>query len=197
MNQDAPQAPEEIAQLAEACVRYVREALQLTLDYSPETLPILDHYLRERASGAEEGVIELLAPTAGAYFGEVVRRHVAGARWHCPDDEYPAYRIEFEPFFLAFNPIGVALEVLYAQDVPGWGAHFQLLDDGRARVMAALEQNPEVRPRDYYTLSMRYEVLEQVTALLTGLEAERDERRVFGPEVYRAAEGKPRDRDPH
>ena len=110
-----PQNDEDIdgvAELADACVRYVQEALELELDYTPETLPILDHYLKSRMEDPKEELLSLLAPTAGAYFGEVVRRTVDGARWHCPSGHFAAHRIEFETFFLHFNPIGVAVEFL-------------------------------------------------------------------------------------
>ena len=183
--------PSHVVELAEACVRFVKEALELELDYTPETLPVLDHYLRERARGAEEGVFELLAPAAGAYFGEVVRRSVEGARWHAPQGQYEAYRIEFEPFFLAFNPVGVALEVLMADEVPDFGVHFQLLDDARPVVEASLERTGGVRDEDYYTLSVRYEVLEQVADVVGAREAQQKEPRTFGPNVYAATRSDP------
>jgi hypothetical protein len=180
--------PPEIADLADSCVRFVRDALGLELDYTTDTLPILDHYLRERARGASEAVIDLLAPAAGAYFGEVVRRQMAGARWHSPKDDYAAYRLEFDPFFLCFNPIGIAREVLTSRDAEDWGTHFQVLDDARQLVSDALAGN-EVESDDYYTFSVRFETLEQVADLLSGLEEARAERRHFGPEVYRAVHG--------
>jgi hypothetical protein len=178
---DSP--PPEIAELADACVSYVREAMELELDYDSDTLPILDHYLRERGRGAEHGVYDLLIPAAGAYFGEVVRRRLGGARWHCPKGHYAAYRLEFEPFFLAFNPMGVALEVLTGAASEGWGTHFQLLDDARPVVKDALEQT-DVRDEDYYTMSVRYEAVEQVADLLSVLESQQKKKRVFGEDVY-------------
>src|SRR5262245_61853652 len=130
--------PQAIADLADACVRFVHDALGLRLDYTSDTLPILDHYLHEAARGARPEVQALLAPAAGAYFGELVRRHMAGARWHAPEADYARYRLEFEPFFLCFNPIGVAMEVVQQADAEGWGAHFGLLDDARSSVEHAL-----------------------------------------------------------
>ena len=59
--------PAEVGDLAESCVRFVHDALGMTLDYTPDTLPILDHYLRDRARGTSEEVLDLLAPAAGAY----------------------------------------------------------------------------------------------------------------------------------
>ena len=46
---DAP-PPEQIADLARACVDYVKRALHVELDFSAETLPMLDHYLMTRGA---------------------------------------------------------------------------------------------------------------------------------------------------
>lgn len=182
--------PSEIADLAAACVRFVHDALGMTLDFTPETLPILDHYLKESAKGAGEELLDLLAPAAGAYFGEVIRRHMPGSRWYAPEGDYPAHRLEFDPFFLCFNPIGIAREVLTHQVAEGYGAHFQVLDDARDAVRHSLD-NSEVAPEDYYTLSVRLEAIEQIADLLSAMEGSKRDRRRFGPEVYRAVNGEP------
>jgi hypothetical protein len=187
-------APTVITDLAEACVRFVRDAVGLTLDYTPDTLPVLDHYLKEGARGAKSEIRELLAPAAGAYFGEVVRRSLDGAHWHAPEHDYAAYRLEFESFFLGFNPLGVALEVLLQNDAPEWGAHFHMLDEAREPVREALERSAAVDPDDYYTLSMRFETIEQVGDLLSAMESTQPTPRHFGPEIYRVANGRPTDR---
>ncbi|MDH5673689.1 MAG: hypothetical protein OEZ06_16150 [Myxococcales bacterium] len=184
------EVPPEVVELAGECVRYVKEALDIELDFTPETLPILDHYLRERARGAETGVFDLLAPLAGAYFGEVIRRGIDGTRWHGGGAEYADYRIEFEQIFLAFNPMGVALEVLTQADSSGLGAHFQLLDEARAAVESSLDSSAAITAEDYYTLTVRYEVLLQVVGVLVGLESQQPQRRIFGRDVYRAAQPK-------
>jgi hypothetical protein len=181
--------PDDIAELAQACMRFVKDALGMELDYEPETLPILDHYLQERAAGAKPEVAELIGPAAGAYFGEVVRRTLRGARWHNPAGDYAQYRLEYEPFFLCFNPIGVALEVLEGDDVPDVGAHFQVLDDARQAVHESLENTEQVRPEDYYTFSVRLEVLQQIAGVLSAIESAQPAPRHFGPEVYAAANG--------
>ena len=182
--------PAAIEDLASACVKYVKDALGLTLDYTPETLPILDHYVRNNAEDAEDQVRELLTPTLGAYFGEVVRRHAPGSRWHAPDESYTDYRLEFDPIFLCFNPVGVAAEVLAGDDVEGFGAHFELLDDARAVVEDALSRSATVSVDDYYSFSVRFETLELVISVMLELEHQnRAQPRRFGPDVYRAAAG--------
>lgn len=185
------EAPATISQLSDGCVRFVQQALSLPLDYTPETLPILDHYIRERGRDGREEIAGLLAPPTGAYFGEVVRRTFGYVRWHCPGDEYDLYRLEFEPFFLSFNPIGIATEVIREGQATGPGAFFDVLDEARTLLREALSQHARVPTEDYYTFTMRYEVLEQVAALLFALEAERKERRHFGSDVYRASRGEP------
>ena len=183
--------PPEIRDWAEACRTFVKDALGLPLDYTPETLPLLDHYVRTKAKPASEEVRELLTPPLGAYFGEVVRRSldVDGVRWHVSGEDFASYRLEFEAFFLHFNPLGVAIEVLTEDDAEGYGAHFQLFDDARATVEAALAQSESVSAEDYYTFTMRYETLELVSSILAGLESQQAAPRRFSAEVYRAASG--------
>jgi hypothetical protein len=191
---DAEAPPSVVADLAEACVRFVKDAIGIDLDYSADTLPVLDHYVRARAGEATDAIVDLLAPAAGAYFGEVARRGMPGVRWHVAGDAYPAYRLEFEAFYLCFNPIGVAVEVITRADAGDWNAHFAVLDDARQTVETALARNPVVEEDDYYTFSVRHEVLQQVAALLGALETRARERRSFGPDVYRAAQGEGRAR---
>ena len=101
-----------------------------------------------------------------------------------------SHRLEFEAFFLCFNPIGVALEVLLADDAEGYGAHFQLLDESRPAVEAALAESESVSADDYYTFTMRYETLELVVSVLLGLETKLGgQPRRFSRDVYRAAAG--------
>jgi len=185
------EVPAVIEQLSEGCVRFVQQALNLPLDFTPETLPILDHYVRERGRDGREEISALLSPPTGAYFGEVVRRTLGYVRWHCPGDEYDRFRIEFEPFFLSFNPIGVATEIIRQGQATGPGAHFDVLDEARDVLKETLSKHARVPTEDYYTFTMRYEVLEQVAEVLFALESARKERRHFGPEVYRAARGEP------
>jgi hypothetical protein len=183
-----PPPPPEVHELAQACVGFVQQQLAFTLDYAAETLPVLDHYLRGklREAGAAAG---LITASTGAYFGEVVRRRLPGARWHSPPGDYRSWRLEFEPFFLWFNPIGAAVEAASAEVSDGWNAHFQVLDEARGEVQRALGVSPEVAAEDYFTLGVRLEVLELVADVLAALESAQPKPRHFAPDVYRAAAG--------
>ena len=105
--------PEAIADLAEACVRYVERAVGVKLDYQPETLSLLDHYVAQARAGAraQPEILSVLAQTCGAYLGEVVRRRYAS--WWRLDGSDPAeWMIEFEAVYLAFSPVRLVLEAV-------------------------------------------------------------------------------------
>lgn len=181
--------PQVITELAAACVSYVHKSLGIALDYTQDTLPILDHYVRS-ASGARGEVMDLMAAPTGAYFGEVLRRQIEGVRWHVRDNDHVGMRIELEPCFLWFNPIGVAREVISGDPAPEWNAHLQLLDADRPLVESALEQAGQVNESDYFSFSVRYEVIELVTSVLVARSVTQSKHgRVFGPDLYQAAAG--------
>jgi hypothetical protein len=182
-------APDVVGDLAESCVRYVEAAVGVKLDYTQETLPVLDHYVRLVPEAAGEQVLGLLAPMIGAYYGEVVRRHLPGARWHAPADAYQEWRIEFAGCFLHFNPIGIALEAVLRQEAEGYGAHLAMLDRDKGAVIAAIDVLGEVEEDDYYRLAVRFEVLQTAYEVLMSDRESRE--RTLGPEVYEADVAKP------
>jgi hypothetical protein len=185
--------PGIIADLATSCVRFVKLAVGIELDYTPDTLPILDHYMREAHGVSREEVLALVVPAAGAYFGEVVRRQLGESTWHLEGDDYGAMRIEFRRWFLSFNPVGFALEAVLREEVEGSGSQLGLLREDRQLVHEALERAGDVRNDDYYRLAVRFEVLELVTALLSEKAAQSDNpERTYGSEVYAALRDSPR-----
>jgi hypothetical protein len=186
------EAPHLVLELAASAFRMVKQTLKIDLDFTPDTLPLLDHHLQgaraEAAKSADLG--ELLATSAGGYFGEVVRRHLPFARWHVDESDFTRWRIEFGHVFLHFNPVGVALEVLRGEDAEGWQAHLEVLPSDKSLLEQALARMGEISEDDYYTLSVRFEVLAQVVAALEGAQVARGEvGRRFPREVYRATTG--------
>lgn len=184
------EARDVIRTLAEGCVHFVRQAVGVELDGTPQTLPVLDHYLglaRSDDARGREAVLDLVGRAAGAYFGEVVRRAVPGARWALPDEEAPqTWRIELDHVFLAFNPVGMAREAITERDEPGWGAHLEVLAQDRPVLTQALENVGPVGERDYYRLAVRWEVVEQAIGVLQAAAFSRGQREVsHGPDVYR------------
>ena len=156
--------PDAIVQLCGSLTDYVEAAVQIRPDYTPETLPLVDHYaqtvggvLRDRPE-----VLDLSAQAIGAYFGEVVRRHLAGF-WIVPSQNKNDWLVCGEVAFVAFNPIGVGYDAAVSStDHHGPSSQLKLAHEDRALVAARLEQLPQVRDTDYFSLSTRYDVLEIV-----------------------------------
>ncbi|MCX7808727.1 MAG: hypothetical protein N2515_08970, partial [Deltaproteobacteria bacterium] len=113
--------PPPIQELERACIEYVRRALGIELDRSPETLPILDHYLLNLVRSTQvEPILDLVSRCAGAYFGEVVRHAMGQGRW-CISSEHPGeWRLEMEHVFLYFFPVGMVREVIAGTPLPEW-----------------------------------------------------------------------------
>lgn len=188
MSEGNPESPPEtVRDLAQACIRYVKQALDVELDYTPETLPVLDHYLRSASGVSQQEILSLVAPAAGAYFGEVVRRELGPCRWFGIEGDFSECRLEFERCYLSFNPIGSALGTVLLGEADHFGGHLSLLPEDQALVQESLERLGEVREEDYYRLAVRFEVLEQVVSLLLDKAIAQGElSRRFGPEVYAA-----------
>lgn len=185
--EETTRAPDAVLERAASCVRFVLASLKIELDFTPETLPLVDHWLATARAAGEDTIEPLAAEAAGAYFGEVVRRALPGARWHI-GAEPSGWRIELEHVFLAFNPLGVALEALAEDDAPGWNAHFEVLPQDRPLLEQTLGRLGDVREDDYYRLAVRWEVVEHVAAALESAAVARGEvERRFSPAVYAAA----------
>jgi hypothetical protein len=107
---DAP--PPVIADLAASCVRYVEHSVGFTLDFEPETLPVLDHYveLARKAANERKETAPLVAQAIGAYLGEVTRRKYGGF-WRVEDDPR-SFRVELEPVYLVLRPIELVSRAL-------------------------------------------------------------------------------------
>ncbi|MGF1464649.1 MAG: hypothetical protein ACFCGT_00820 [Sandaracinaceae bacterium] len=179
---------EPVASWADACVDLVQASVGVELDGTPDTLPLLDHYLiglREEGEGGEPsaGLVAAVGPAAGAYFGRVVLAHLPGGRWirpgaadDAPDDPsawaLERWRIHWPDVGLALNPFGAALEALFGEDVADWGAHLDVPETDREALAKALDAVGPVREQDAHRLAVRYEALALAVAFL------RDRKRI-------------------
>ncbi len=173
-----PEAPPEpiapppgpVAELVAACMRFVASKYKVPLDGEPDTLSLLDQYVRDAREAVRERPesIDLVAPAIGAYLGEVMR-HEFGAEWSLPSEtggDHEAWRLCFTHVYLAFNPLGMAREALTMSEAEGWNAHLTL-DPGEAdEIKQRLEAMPEVDEEEYYLPSTRYDVINAVVDTL-------------------------------
>lgn len=156
--------PVAILELSESCRQFVHRALGVELDYEAETLPVLDAYLQMAGTGVRDRpeAEELVAKTAAAYFGELVRRRIDGLWRHRPERE-DEWQICARRTFLAMSPLGAVLESMArGEEHPGPSADLTLAPDDRALAEARLAVLPPVSEEEYYLLSTRLEVIETV-----------------------------------
>ena len=178
--------PDRVRDLAEACVRFVERSVGVKLDYEPETLSVLDHYLAgARAAAAEKPAAgALVAHAAGAYFGEVVRRRYP-SWWRLDGDDPSGWRLELEPVYLSFSPVQLAADALFRED-PETSERLELEDEDRQAVAARLAELPGVDEDEFYAPSRRLEVIdiavETIRARRLGQGGEGDA--VLGPDDY-------------
>ena len=121
-----PAPPPQVAELVAACMRFVASKYKVALDGTPDTLSLVDQYIREARTAfeARPESIDLVAPAVGAYLGEVMRQEFA-AEWFA-EGSHEAWRLYFHNVFLSFNPVGIAREAITMKDEEGWNAHLTL-----------------------------------------------------------------------
>ena len=164
-------APGEIRALAERCVAHVRQRLGFELDYSVDTISVLDHFigavLADEGEGEppppghprRSGVAQLLAPTVGAYFGETLRRAFA-SRWRFTSGAPDKWALELEKVFLRFNPAGAAADALYGAPCAGWSGAIVTAPELALVLQERLAAAPPIPPDEFYTFAARHEALQ-------------------------------------
>lgn len=182
-----PAAPDPVRELADACVRFVERAVGVKLDYEPETLPVLDHYLEQgRQVGADRPeALLVLAHAAGAYLGEVVRRRHP-SWWRLEGDDPALWQIELEQVYLSFSPVQVVLDALLRSSEEADDTHrFELQEEDRQAVADRLAELPEVSDSEFYAPSTRLEVIDIAVDVIRARHMGDDEADVvFRPEDY-------------
>lgn len=164
----AATSPSELEQLCRSCQDYVSRALGFELDYTSDTLPLLDHYLisaRTDVAGRPE-LERLLARVVGAYFGEVLVRQL-GLFWRMPSADEYRWRVCGRDCFLAVNPVGIAHANLSGSvEHAGPSSELMLAQEDQEFVRERLASLPEVRDEDFFLFSTRYDALEVACAAL-------------------------------
>lgn len=160
------QAP-SIEEFAGSCVAFVQKAVGVALDFTPDTLPVLDHYLRqahELTSDRPES-IPLLTAAAGAYLGELIRkRH--GCHWNLDDDDPMGWYLEFDDDLMLVYPVAIAHVAMAGEDADADVDVIRFKDDERDLVIAHLADLPPVSSEEYVAASTRVEVVDIAVDLI-------------------------------
>ncbi|MEO8551472.1 MAG: hypothetical protein ABI678_15950 [Kofleriaceae bacterium] len=177
--------PARVREYAEQAVAYVRRAVGVALEYDSDTLPLLDHYLRQ-VMGTQPETLKLVIATAGADVAEVVRRRLGG-RWETTGEE-AEWRVVL-PTGLNFSPLGFVASAIAVGDVEDFDSALDTPARMRPYVEQALGRMGELPVDDYYSLCGRldtlehlHEVLVAVAAQMMGTAADPDGETDDGPE---------------
>lgn len=184
------ESPTEVLEYASRAVDYVKRSLELTLEYDSDTLPVLDHYLREVPED-NAAAAHLVAATAGAYFGEVVKRRIGGM-WDLPTHDPGTWRLVL-PSGVWFSPAAMALAAIRGPDQEpddvldadegtdpnvqisqAWDASLHAPPQLRGIVAGVLEQMAGVSPEAFYSLCGRLDTIEHLQSVLAGVASERN-----------------------
>lgn len=191
-----PEAPAAIAELANACIRFVTAMLgklsgtvnpDLAPDFTSETLSLIDHYVAEsRRSLAERPeAIPLSTNTIGAHLGEVIRRQHR-CWWRMGEGDAVTWCLDFEAVKLSFFPMQMAYGLLAAEEGSDHQfSGFELSDEDHDHVIARLAELPRVSEEEYRLPSLRLEVLDiSIETLVAKQLNDPYAKRAFGPSDY-------------
>ncbi|MBI4957150.1 MAG: hypothetical protein HY908_34370 [Myxococcales bacterium] len=181
----AAPTPLPVLELAASCVRFVATAFKVEPDFTPDTLPVVDHYLRDAraAVAARPESLALVAQAVGAYLGEVVRKGHA-CWWRTESEDPTRWRLDFRDVYVSFYPVELATALLL--DPSGDFSGLELRDSvDREAVVVRLRDLPEVSAEEFELASTRLEVLDiAVDALSRRRIRDRSLRRIYRPEDY-------------
>lgn len=156
-------------EFAAQTVCYVLGALRVELGYDSDTLPLLDHYLRS-VPDEQPATLKLVVATAGAYFGEVVRRELGG-RWEVAEREPIEWRVVL-PGGISLVPAGMVAAVIARSDgLDDLETGLLVPAELEPVVEGALERMSQVTEDEYYSLCGRFDTLAHLEAVLAEVAA--------------------------
>lgn len=158
-----------IAELAARTVEYVRRAVGVALEYDSDTLPLLDHYLRE-VPGQAVDIIELVVTTAGAYFGDVVIRRLGG-RWEMTTADSREWRVVL-PTGIGFKPAAFVAVAIARREVGEFDDTLDVPPRIRPHFEAALARMGDRDEDEYFSLCGRLDMLEHLSEVLVAVAAQ-------------------------
>lgn len=158
----------ELQQYVAACIDYVKQSCGIELDFTVETLPVLDHYLREARSPLQERAeaTPLVALVAGCYLGELLRERHQFV-WSAPQDDPQTWRLDWPKSRLTVFPVAIATMALLGPRAKKELLCFELDPKDEPWIREKLDALPAVSPEEYWAPSTRVEVIDILVDALT------------------------------
>jgi len=119
--------------------------------------------------GDQPATVELVVMTAGAYFGEVVRRRLGG-RWDFSGDDVFGWRMVL-PTGIHFSPAGFVAAAIVQGELDDLDTALDAPPRTKPHLERALERMGEVTVEDFYSLCGRLDTLEHVHEVLVAVAA--------------------------
>ena len=165
-------------------MRFVEKAVGVSLDFTPETLPVLDHYLREaRDLGTQRPEsLPLLVATAGAYLGELLRRR-HGCAWNQDDPDPLGWFLVFDDDLLTVFPVAMAQVAAVGEEADRELEFIRFRDEERELVVAHLAELPPVTDEEYLAPSTRVEIIDMAIDLIRAYREARDQEPAPDPDA--------------
>ena len=177
--------PGRVGDLAEMARVGAAHVTGVEPDYTPETLPLLDLYLKRVPPDATEEVIQLIVASTGCYYGEVLRRLLNG-RWAIPSGAPERWRVELNSCFLYFYPVGMTGDVFTLGKDPEYDGAFATSDELHETLADVLAAAAPVNEDEYYSLAGRVDILQLAADWLTGQSLATHNREVtYNADSYR------------
>ncbi len=151
----------DIEEYAKQAIVYVRNATSVDLDYTHETLPLLDHVLTN-ASNERESVQELMAETAAAYFGKVLVKAFDGT-W---DTDGEVANVSIPPG-ITVTPLAMAWAAITKSDSgPNHAYSLEIASGYKAAAKELLAAMAPQTEEVYYSLGGRFDALFHLCSVL-------------------------------
>lgn len=161
-NSDTPEAQKPFI---EGAIDRIQTEYGAKLDFSPDTLPFVDAYLRKIAEELSARDRAEAVEEMGCYFGEVLRRLLNG-RWADEDNDPARWRIELLPCFLYFYPVGMAAEVVMHCESEDYDGSFATNKEMHQKLEEKIEELAPMSEDDYFSLCGRFDILQTVAEFL-------------------------------
>ena len=161
-----------VREYCDMLVSAVREAVDYGLDYSIETLPVVDHYvsLIQKDSQTRDEVVILVASMAGVYFGEVLKRRF-GAEWHLHDTSDPfTWELFFTSCPLAIRPVHISYEIITRREDSAIDSSLRTAPARQKILYDYFESLGQVTEDEFFSFSGRTEILMAALDLLSEIE---------------------------
>lgn len=170
---DLPGCPDHVAEFVRRALDAVRTMTGVGLEFDSDTLPLIDHYVREVPSKAID-TAALVAAMVGAYFGETICQCLGGT-WKVETNDPEQWRIVL-PGGLSFAPVPLALSAILEDENGPGNPSFQAAPGIMVEFERIMQGMGNVSRREYYTLSCRYDTLEHLQETLLALAADKQSK---------------------